>query len=57
MEKTDYVGTIGRIAFLPKGDPHVHGLKTGAGYITGLMLQWQDGKQINMWPKDLATAR
>ena len=29
MEKTDYVGTIGRVAFLPKGDPHVHGLKTG----------------------------
>ena len=54
MEKTDYVGTIGRVAFLPKGDPHVHGLRTGAGYITGLMLQWQDGKQVNMWPKDLA---
>ena len=54
MEKTDDVGTIGRVAFLPKGDPHVHGLKTGAGYITGLMLQWQDGKQINTWPKNLA---
>ena len=57
MEKTDYVGTIGRVAFLPKGDPHVHGLRTGAGYITGLMLQWQDGKQINMWPKDLANGK
>jgi branched-chain amino acid transport system substrate-binding protein len=54
MEKTDYVGTIGRVEFLPKGDPHVHGLRTGAGYITGLMLQWQDGKQVNMWPKELA---
>ncbi len=54
MEKTDYVGTIGRIEFLPKGNPHVHGLKTGKGYITGLMLQWQDGKQINMWPANLA---
>ena len=51
MEKTDYVGTIGRVAFLPKGDPHVHGLRTGSGYITGLMLQWQDGKQLNLWPK------
>ena len=57
METTDYVGTIGRVAFLPKGDPHVHGLRTGAGYITGLMLQWQDGKQINMWPKDLANGK
>ena len=54
MEKTNYVGTIGRVAFKPKGDPHVHGLKTGPGFITGLMLQWQDGKQVNVWPKDLA---
>ena len=54
MEKTDYVGTIGRVSFKPKGDPHVHGLRTGPGYITGLMLQWQDGKQVNIWPKDLA---
>jgi branched-chain amino acid transport system substrate-binding protein len=54
MEKIDYVGTIGRIEFLPQGDPHVHGLKTGAGFISGLMLQWQDGKQLNMWPKQLA---
>jgi branched-chain amino acid transport system substrate-binding protein len=54
MEKTDYIGTIGRIEFLPKGDPHVHGLRTGPGFITGLMLQWQDGKQLNMWPKQLA---
>jgi branched-chain amino acid transport system substrate-binding protein len=34
----------------------VHGLRTGPGYITGLMLQWQDGKQVNTWPKQLATA-
>lgn len=56
MEKTDYVGTIGRIEFLPKGDPHVHGLRTGPGFITGLMLQWQDGKQVNLWPKQLAAS-
>jgi branched-chain amino acid transport system substrate-binding protein len=54
MEKTDYESTIGRVQFLPKGDPHVHGLRIGAGYITGLMLQWQDGKQTNLWPKALA---
>jgi len=40
LEKTDYVGTIGRVEFLPEGDPRVHGLKTGAGFITGLFLQW-----------------
>ena len=57
MEATDIVGTIGRVQFLPKGDPHVHGLKIGAGYITGLFLQWQDGKQINMWPGELANGK
>ncbi|WP_316188346.1 MULTISPECIES: ABC transporter substrate-binding protein [unclassified Bradyrhizobium] len=54
MEATDYAGTIGRIAFKPKGDPNPHALRTGKGYITGLMLQWQNGKQVNVWPKELA---
>ena len=57
MEATDYVGTIGRIEFLPKSDPHVHGLRIGKGYITGLFLQWQDGKQVNLWPADLANGK
>ena len=57
LEATDYVGTIGRVQFLPKGDPHVHGLKIGEGAITGLMLQWQDGKQVNLWPKTLANGK
>jgi branched-chain amino acid transport system substrate-binding protein len=57
MEATDYVGTIGRVQFLPQGDPHVHGLKTGPGLITGLFLQWQDGAQVNIWPADLAKGK
>ena len=57
MEATDYVGTIGRVTFLPKGDVHVHGLRTGAGYITGLFLQWQNGEQVNMWPAALAKGK
>ncbi len=57
MEKTDFVGTIGRVQFLPKGDPHVHGLKTGPGLITGLMLQWQNGAPVNMWPAALANGK
>ncbi len=56
MEATDYIGTIGRVEFLPQGDPHVHGLKT-AGFITGLMLQWQNGAQVNMWPAALANGK
>jgi branched-chain amino acid transport system substrate-binding protein len=57
LEATDYVGTIGRIQFLPKGDPHVHGLRTGNGTITGLVLQWQGGKQVCVWPKQYANGK
>jgi branched-chain amino acid transport system substrate-binding protein len=57
LEKTDFEGTIGRTQFLGKDDPHVHGLKTGKGFITGLMLQWQDGKQVNLWPTDVANGQ
>jgi branched-chain amino acid transport system substrate-binding protein len=57
LEKTDWVGTVGRIEFTPKDSPHPHALRTGNGFITGLMLQWQDGKQVNLWPKDVANGK
>jgi branched-chain amino acid transport system substrate-binding protein len=57
LEKTDWVGTIGRIEFTPKDSPHPHALRTGKGFITGLMLQWQDGKQVNLWPQDVANGK
>jgi branched-chain amino acid transport system substrate-binding protein len=57
LEKTDYVGTIGRVQFTGKDSPTPHALKTGAGAITGLMLQWQDGKQVNLWPADAANGK
>lgn len=57
LEKTDYVGTIGRVQFEGKGSAHPHALKIGSGAITGLMLQWQDSKQVNMWPADVATGK
>jgi branched-chain amino acid transport system substrate-binding protein len=57
LEATDYVGTVGRVQFLPKGDPHVHGLKTGAGTINGIYMQWQNGKQVCVWPPQSAGAK
>src|ERR1700712_2409103 len=54
LEKTDWEGTIGRIQFYGKDDEFTHGLKYGNGLITGLMLQWQDGKQVSVWPKEVA---
>jgi branched-chain amino acid transport system substrate-binding protein len=57
MEKTDYVGTIGRVVFLPKTDTFAHGMKIGPGYITGLMVQWQKGNPVTVWPTEAATGK
>jgi branched-chain amino acid transport system substrate-binding protein len=57
LEKTDYVGTIGRIQFKGKDSPNPHALKVGPDTITGLMLQWQDGKQVNLWPAKVANGK
>jgi branched-chain amino acid transport system substrate-binding protein len=54
LEKTDWVGTIGRIQFYGKDDQFTHSIKYGKGLITGLMLQWQDGKQVAVWPPEVA---
>ena len=57
LEKTDYVGTIGRVQFKGKDSPNPHALKVGPETITGLMLQWQDGKQVNLWPAKVANGK
>src|SRR6202047_41839 len=57
LEKTDWVGTIGRIQFYGKDDQFTHAIKYGKGLITGLMLQWQDGKQVAVWPPEVAKSK
>src|ERR1700744_1299822 len=57
LEKTDWVGTIGRVQFYGKDDPFTHSIKYGKGLITGLMLQWQDGAQVAVWPPEVAKAK
>lgn len=54
LEETNYEGTIGRVQFNGKDSPNPHALKIGAGTISGLMLQWQNGNQVNLWPTKLA---
>jgi branched-chain amino acid transport system substrate-binding protein len=54
LEQTDYVGTIGRVQFKGKDSPNPHALKIGPETISGLMLQWQNGKQVNLWPTKVA---
>ena len=32
-------------------------LRYGPGLVTGVAIQWQDGKQMCVWPKDKANAK
>ena len=57
MEKTDWVGTIGRIQFLGQDSKFTHGMKIGPGFVSGLMVQWQAGKTVTVWPSDAATGK
>ena len=51
LEKTDYIGVSGRIAFTPKDHPKwPHCIKFGPGYSTTCVGQWIDGKQYLIWP-------
>ncbi len=55
LEATDYVGTVGRVQFFGKDDPFTHAIKYGTDFVSGLVVQWQDGKQVAVWPPAVAT--
>ena len=57
LEKTDWVGVAGRVQFQGKDDPFTHSIKYGEGYVTGLLAQWQSGKQIAIWPAKIANGQ
>jgi branched-chain amino acid transport system substrate-binding protein len=57
LEQTDYTGTQGRLQFLGQDSTFTHALRFGPGYVTGVMLQWQDGVQKCIWPLNLANAK
>jgi branched-chain amino acid transport system substrate-binding protein len=45
LEKTDTIGTAGRLVFTED-----HDVTWGPGYVTGLGVQWQDGEMKCVWP-------
>lgn len=57
LEKTDHVGTIGREQFYGRDSEFTHALKYGPGLVTGVAIQWQNGKQVTIWPADKANAK
>ncbi len=54
LERTDWQGTVGRTAFFGKDDPATHAMRYGKDYVSGLFVQWQDGKQVPVWPASVA---
>jgi branched-chain amino acid transport system substrate-binding protein len=51
MEVREYLVPSGKVGYLKdeQGRP-LHDLKWGPGYLTSLGVQWQDGKQVGVWP-------
>ncbi len=52
MEKTNMEGTLGTLAFYGRDDTYTHAMKYGPKFVTGTFMQWQDGKQVCIWPRD-----
>jgi branched-chain amino acid transport system substrate-binding protein len=50
LEKTDSIGTRGRIAFYPRGHKWTHDKIFGGGYHTKVGIQWKNGEQMVVWP-------
>jgi branched-chain amino acid transport system substrate-binding protein len=57
LEKSDYVGASGRIVFQGPNDALTHDMKFGPGFVTGISIQWQGGKQVTIWPENAATGK
>jgi branched-chain amino acid transport system substrate-binding protein len=51
METREFMTPGGKVAYIrdKEGRP-LHDLKWGPGYLTSLGVQWQDGKQVGVWP-------
>jgi branched-chain amino acid transport system substrate-binding protein len=50
LERTDFLGTQGRIVFMGRETATPHDVTYGPGYVTGIATQWQDGEMKCVWP-------
>ncbi len=57
LEKTSWQGTIGKIEFYGKDSEFTHAMKVSPEYVSGLLVQWQGGKQKTVWPAEVANAK
>jgi branched-chain amino acid transport system substrate-binding protein len=54
LEKTDVMGVYGRLRFDPKSHQVIPSTDPKEGAV-GSILQWQDGKRVVVYPKNIAT--
>lgn len=54
LEKTDREGVSGQIKFQSRKQPFTHGLVYVPHVTSGVYFQWQNGKQVVIWPKRVA---
>ncbi len=57
LGKTNYVGTIGRVQFYGPHAKYTHAMKYGKKYVPGIATQWQNGKEVVVWPESVATGK
>jgi branched-chain amino acid transport system substrate-binding protein len=58
LETREYMVPSGRVAYIKdEQGRHLHDLKWGPGYLTSLGVQWQDGKQVGVWPNKWVAAK
>lgn len=58
MEAREYKVPSGTVAYIKddQGRP-LHDLKWGPGFLTSLGVQWQEGKQVGVWPNKWKAAK
>ncbi len=54
LEKTDIVGSMGRVKYYGRRAPFTHDVEFGEHLVSGVGIQWQEGKQVAIWPAHAA---
>jgi len=57
LEATDHVGTIGRIQFYGRDNKFTHALKYGPDLVPTIAIQWQNGKQVCVYPTNICKGK
>lgn len=57
LEKTSWIGTVGKVEFYGRDSQFTHAMKVSPDTVSGLLVQWQDGKQVTVWPAAVANAK